>query len=270
MKVAMDGKRLTGKVALVTGGGAGIGRAVAVVLAREGAAVGINYYRNKEGALETLHQIESYGCEGLLLKADVSNPGDVESIVTRLKDRFGKIDILVNNSGIGSESTPDRVTDISMADWDRVIDVNLKGVMLTSKYVLPGMLVRGTGSIINISSIRGLLGNPNLASYCASKGGVVLLSREMALDYARYGVRVNCICPGFVNTEMFRVYLSKQDNPEEALRIFREMSPLNRVGEPEEIAKTVLFFANKASSFITGAVLPVDGGYTASGARSIL
>ena len=157
-----------------------------------------------------------------------------------------------------------------MADWDRVIDVNLKGVMLTSKYVLPGMLVRGTGSIINISSIRGLLGNPNLASYCASKGGVVLLSREMALDYARYGVRVNCICPGFVNTEMFRVYLSKQDNPEEALRIFREMSPLNRVGEPEEIAKTVLFFANKASSFITGAVLPVDGGYTASGARSIL
>ncbi|MCK5736386.1 MAG: SDR family oxidoreductase, partial [Spirochaetaceae bacterium] len=178
--------------------------------------------------------------------------------------------ILVNNSGIGSESTPDRVTDISMTDWDRVIDVNLRGVMLTSKFVLPGMIERGKGSIINISSIRGLLGNPNLASYCASKGGVVLLSREMALDYARYGVRVNCICPGFVNTEMFRVYLSKQDNPEEALRVFREMSPLNRVGEPEEIAKTVLFFANEASSFITGAVLPVDGGYTASGARSIL
>ncbi len=266
----MDGNRLKGKVALVTGAGSGIGRAVAAVFAREGAAVGINYFRNEEGARETLRHIEISGAEGELLKADVSKPGDAESIVTQLKNRFGKIDILVNNSGIGSESTPDRVTEISLADWDRVMDVNLKGVMLTSKFVLPGMMERKQGTIINISSIRGLLGNPNLASYCASKGGVVLLTRETALDYAGFGIRVNCICPGFVNTEMFRGYIEKQEDPGLALKVFEEMSPLNRVGEPEEIAKAVLFFAGDASSFVTGTALPVDGGYTASGARSIL
>jgi NAD(P)-dependent dehydrogenase (short-subunit alcohol dehydrogenase family) len=132
------------------------------------------------------------------------------------------------------------------------------------------MIEQQAGSIINISSIRGLLGNPNLASYCASKGGVVLLSREMALDYARFGIRVNCICPGFVNTEMFQGYIAKQEDPELAVRTFRAMSPLDKVGEPEEIASAALFFAGEASSFVTGTALPVDGGYTASGARSIL
>ena len=266
----MNGNRLEGKTALITGAGSGIGRAIAVVFAREGASIGINYNRNEKGAGETLRLVEEAGSEGMALKADISDADETKAIVDKLNSRFGKIDVLVNNSGIGSETTPDRVVDISLEDWDRVMDVNLKGVMLTSKYVIPGMKERGKGAIINISSIRGLLGNPNLASYCTSKGGVVLLSREMALDYARCGIRVNCICPGFVSTEMFQGYIAKQDDPELALKTFREMSPLDKVGEPEEIAYAALFFAGDASSFVTGTALAVDGGYTASGARSIL
>ena len=265
-----NGNRLEGKTALITGAGSGIGRATAVVFAREGAKVGINYSRNEKGALETLRLVEEAGSEGVILGADISDAGQTQSIVDELIKRFEKIDVLVNNSGIGSETTPDRVVDISLEDWNRVMDVNLTGVMLTSRYVLPGMIERREGSIINISSIRGLLGNPNLAAYSTSKGGVVLLSREMALDYARYGIRVNCICPGFVSTEMFKGYIARQDDPELALKTFREMSPMDKVGEPEEIAFTALFFAGEASSFVTGTALAVDGGYTASGARSIL
>jgi meso-butanediol dehydrogenase / (S,S)-butanediol dehydrogenase / diacetyl reductase len=126
------------------------------------------------------------------------------------------------------------------------------------------------GSIIFISSIRGLLGNPSLASYCASKGGEVLLARQMATDYARRGVRVNCICPGFVLTEMLQGYIGKQDDPAAAQAAFAQMSPMNRIGRPEEIAAAALFFASDASSFVTGTALPVDGGYTAFGARDIL
>jgi NAD(P)-dependent dehydrogenase (short-subunit alcohol dehydrogenase family) len=266
----MTGNRLEGKVALITGAGSGIGRAIAVLFAREGASVGINFSRNEKGARETLRLVEETGSEGVVLKADISAAEEVKSIAEELQARFGKIDVLVNNSGIGSETTPDRVVDIAVEDWDRVMGVNLKGVMLTCKFVLPGMIERRGGSIINISSIRGLLGNPNLASYSASKGGVVLLSKETALDYARYGIRVNCICPGFVSTEMFKGYIAKQEDPELALKTFKEMSPLDKVGDPEEIAYAALFFAGDASSFVTGTALAVDGGYTASGARSIL
>ena len=254
----------------MTGAGSGIGRAVAVLFAEEGALIGINYNRNERGAGETLRLVKAAGSEGIILKADIADAGQAERIVEELHHAYGRIDVLVNNSGIGAEHTPDRVAEISEEDWDRVMAVNLKGVMLVSKYVLPIMTEQRGGSIINISSIRGLLGNPNLASYCASKGGVVLLSREMALDYARFDIRVNCICPGFVNTEMFQGYIAKQEDPELAVRTFRSMSPLNQVGEPEEIAAAALFFAGDASSFVTGTALPVDGGYTASGARSIL
>ena len=132
------------------------------------------------------------------------------------------------------------------------------------------MIRQAQGSIINISSIRGLLGNPTLASYCASKGAVVLLSKQMALDYARHGIRVNAICPGFVLTEMLEGYINKQEDPEAARTSFAGMSPLGRIGEPAEIAAAALFFASPASSFITGTALPVDGGYTAYGMRDIL
>jgi dihydroanticapsin dehydrogenase len=263
-------QRLAGKVALVTGAGSGIGRAIAAAFARESARVGINYCHNAEGAARTLELVRAEGGEGVLLRADVAEAGQVTAMVRELEARFQRVDVLVNNSGIGTSSSPDRVADIDEADWDRVLDVNLKGVMLTCRAVLPGMMRRGSGAIVNISSIRGLVGNPNLASYCASKGGEVLLTRSLALDYARFGVRVNCICPGFVLSEMLAGYIAKQKDPEAARKAFAAMAPMNRIGRPEEIAAAAVFLASEASSFVTGAALPVDGGYTACGARDIL
>jgi NAD(P)-dependent dehydrogenase (short-subunit alcohol dehydrogenase family) len=263
-------KRLADKVALVTGAGSGIGRAIAVAFAREGALVGINFFRNQKGAAGTLERVRAEGAEGVLLQADVAEAGEVAAMARELEERRQRIDVLVNNSGIGTSSSPDRVAEIEEADWDRVLSVNLKGVMLACRAVLPGMMRRGGGSIINIASIRGLLGNPNLASYCSSKGAAVLLTRCLALDYARCGVRVNCICPGFVGSEMLEGYIAKQENPDAARKAFAAMAPLNRIGRPEEIAAAAVFLASEASSFVTGVALPVDGGYTASGARDTL
>ena len=271
MKVSEEPeKRLLGKIALITGAGSGIGAAIAEMFAREGARVGINYCHNREGAEQTLLRVGQAGSDGLLLKADVARESEVAGMIGDLADHFGGIDILVNNSGIGTSKSPDRVVEILEEDWERVMAVNLKGVMLTCKHALPRMIRQAQGSIINISSIRGLLGNPTLASYCASKGAVVLLSKQMALDYARHNIRVNAICPGFVLTEMLEGYINKQEDPEAARTSFAGMSPLGRIGEPSEIAAAALFFASPASSFITGTALPVDGGYTAYGMRDIL
>ena len=271
MKVSEEQeKRLPGKIALITGAGSGIGATIAEAFAREGARVGINYCHNQGGAAETLRRVGKAGSDGLLLKADVAQESEVAAMIEHLVDHFGGIDILVNNSGIGTSKSPDRVAEIIEEDWDNVLAVNLKGVMLTSKHALPWMIRQAQGSIINISSIRGLLGNPTLASYCASKGGVVLLSKQMALDYAHYGVRVNAICPGFVLTEMLEGYINKQEDPQAARTSFAGMSPLGRIGQPTEIAAAALFFASPASSFVTGVALPVDGGYTAYGMRDIL
>lgn len=262
-------KRLDGNIALVTGAGTGIGRAIASHFARHGARIGVNVHKSVEGGQQTVRDIVEQGGEAVLLPADISSTADVEALTERLAQTFGGIDILVNNSGIGTTRTSDRVTDIDEDEWDRVLEVNLKGAMLTSKFVIPYMRKRGGGNIVNISSIRGLLGNPVLASYCASKGGMVLLTKQMALDYAADHIRVNCVCPGFTHTQMLETYLHKQDDPAGARKAFADMAPLRRIGTPEEIACCALFFASDESSFITGAALPVDGGYTANGIRVI-
>ena len=265
----MKNTRLSSKRTIITGSSSGIGAAVAVKFAEEGAVIGLNYHRNHDGAVEILNRIQKLGAEGLLLQGDISDKEEAESIVSKFTEKFGGIDILVNNSGIGS-NTPDTVTEISQEDWERVIAVNLTGSQLMSKFVLPYMIEQGNGNIVNISSIRGLLGNPNLASYSSSKGGLVILTKQMACDYAEFGVRVNCVCPGFTETEMFKGYLNKQADPEESKRRFSNMALLNRVGDPSEIACVVLFFASSASSFITGVALPVDGGYMANAIREII
>lgn len=262
--------RLKGKIALVTGGGSGIGYAICSLFAREGASVGVNVCHSVERGKILVKSILDTGGNALLLKADISKVHETEEMITKLVSQFGGIDILVNNHVIGVKKSTDRVLDIMEKDWDSVMDINLKGAMLTSKYAIPYMIKRGGGSIVNISSIRGLLGSPNLASYCASNGGVVLLTKEMALDYAEYNIRVNCLCPGFIDTDMFKTYLDKQVNPEETRRNFSKMAPMNKIGNPEDIAYPALFLASDAASFITGIALPVDGGYSANGVRRIL
>jgi NAD(P)-dependent dehydrogenase (short-subunit alcohol dehydrogenase family) len=265
----MMDKRLQNKTALVTGAGSGIGRAIALLFARHGAHIGVNVHESLEKGKKTVRDIEAQGGRALLLPADVSHTDEVKEAVEALVTAFDGIDILVNNSGIGTTHTPDRVTDIDDEEWDRVLAVNLKGAMLTSKFAIPHMQKQGGGSIVNISSIRGLLGNPVLASYCASKGGMVLLTKQMAVEFGKENIRVNCVCPGFTHTEMFETYLRKQHDPEGAMRIFADMAPIGRIGTPEEVAHCALFFASNESSFITGAALPVDGGYTANGIRVI-
>ena len=266
--VNLEGQ-LIGKKALVTGAGVGIGKAIAWRFAQEGAQVAVHINRSLENGLKVVNKIQQGKGKATLVQGDLTKKQEIKSVFEKVAKEFGNIDILVYNSGIGTQHSADMVHTITEEDWDTVLSVNLKAFVFLSQLFLPTMIKAGKGSIITISSIRGLLGNPLLASYCASKGGMVLLTKQMALDYAKYNIRVNCICPGFVDTEMFQYYLGKQSDPEASRRIFANMAAMNRIGLPEEIAASAVFFASDASSFVTGVALPVDGGYTANGVREI-
>jgi NAD(P)-dependent dehydrogenase (short-subunit alcohol dehydrogenase family) len=251
--------RLKDKVALITGGTSGIGEATALLFARECAKVAITGRNETRGHAVTAQILESGG-EAIFVRTDVRKADECRRAIDATLTSFGRIDILFNNAGIfyahdALECTED--------EWDLQIDVNLKGTFLMSKYALPGMIAQGGGVIINNSSGWGLVGGDKAVAYCASKGGVVLLTKAMAVDHGRQGIRVNCICPGDVETPML---------PEDAR--FRGMKweeylagcsnrPMGRIGTAEEIAKAVLFLASDDSSFMTGASLVVDGGGTA-------
>ena len=251
--------RLTDKVALITGGTSGIGAATAILFAKEGAKVAITGRNEKRGE-EIISQIRDGGGNAFFVRTDVSKAGDCRRAVEQTLTTFGRLDILFNNAGVFYAHT---TLDCTEEEWDQQIDINLKGTFLMSKYALPSMIAQGSGVIINNSSGWGLVGGDAAVAYCASKGGVVLLTKAMAVDHGRQGIRVNCICPGDVDTPML---------PEDAA--FRGMKwedyvagaanrPMGRVGTADEIAKAVLFLASDDSSFMTGAALVVDGGGTA-------
>lgn len=262
--------QLSGKVAFVTGAGGGIGRAIAIALAREGAAVGINVMSNRAGGEDTLAAIVAAGGKGMVLRGDISEPGIADGLVAALSAELGPVTVLVNNSGIGSPNSIDTVLDIDLDDWDRVMAVNVRGTVLCARAVLRGMIAASGGAIINIASIRGVTAARNLAAYCSSKGAIVSLTQEMALDYARQGVRVNAISPGFVESEMFKGYLDRQPDPTSARARFASTAALNRIGRPEEVAEAVVFLASDEASFVVGANLLVDGGNMANGLRAFL
>lgn len=249
--------KLRDKVAVITGAGSGIGRATALLFAAEGAKVVVADY-SVEGGKETVKLIKEKGGEAIFVATDVSKVADVQKMIKTAIDKYGRLDILYNNAGIEGPLGP--TENVSEADWDRVLSVNLKGVFLGSKYAIPQMLKQGGGVIINTASIAGLVGVANMPAYCASKGGIVLLTKTMALEYVKKNIRVNCICPGAVKTPMLDRFTGSQP---EAEKLIRESEPMGRWSEPEEIAQAALYLASDQSSFVTGTALVVDGGWTA-------
>lgn len=252
-------KRFQDRVILVSGGGSGIGQAAALAFAREGGRV-VVFERGREAARRFETLLGEQGLEGHSLTVDVSRARDVQRGVAAVTIRYGAIHVLVNNAGVEHTAT---LHETAEEDWDRVLGVNLKGVFLLSRQVLPVMVRAGGGAVVNLGSISGLLGWPAYAAYAASKGGVIQLSRQMAVDYARHNIRVNCVCPGTTWTPLVERLFAQEGDPEAARAAIAARHPLGRFARPEEIAEAILFLASEEASFITGAVLPVDGGYTA-------
>lgn len=261
---------LTGRTALVTGAGAGIGRAIAEALGGAGARVGVNVMGNRAGGEATLASIRAAGGDGIVLQGDITVPGEAKVMAQDLLHAFGPVDILVNNSGIGSPGNPDTALEIGLEDWDRVMAVNVRGALQCVQACLPGMIALGRGAIVNVASVRGVTAARGLAAYSASKGAILSLTQQMALDYARSGIRVNAVSPGFVESEMLKGYIHRQPDPEAAHAVMAGTAALGRIGQPHEIADAVLFLVSDDASFITGANLIVDGGGMANGLRSFL
>jgi NAD(P)-dependent dehydrogenase (short-subunit alcohol dehydrogenase family) len=254
--------RLSGKRVLITGGGTGIGRATAELFAREGAHVMVSGRRRPE-LEETVRGMEAIGGRAALVQGDVAQPQDAARMVADTVAAFGGLDILVNNAGIIVRGAS--VTSVAIEDWDRVLGIDLTGVFLVSRFALMEMVrVKQGGSIVNVSSVSGLYGDPNLAPYNAAKGGVNLLTKNMALDYASRGIRVNAVCPGRIATPMPRSRLRPEEDWDAVLARWGQNIPLGRVGRPEDVAHAILFLASDEAQWITGAALVVDGGSTIS------
>jgi NAD(P)-dependent dehydrogenase (short-subunit alcohol dehydrogenase family) len=246
--------RLEGKVALVTGAASGIGRATAVAFAREGAKVVAADVLVDDGE-ETVRLIKEAGGQAVFVKCDVSKRAEVEALVKKAVETYGALHCAFNNAGIEGRMAPS--PDFSEEEWDRIIDVNLKGVWLCLKYELPQMLKQGGGVIVNTASVGGLVGLQGLSPYCASKGGVVQLTRTVALECAQSNIRVNAVCPGGISTPMSK-RLAKQ--PQMGAT---QPAPMRRWGKPAEVAEAVIWLCSDASSFVTGHLMAIDGGFVA-------
>jgi len=250
--------QLNGKVAIVTGAGSGIGQASAQAFAEEGAKVVLVDWNAGSGS-RTAEQIRADGGEAVFHHADVAQAADAEAMVNLAVEKYGRLDVLLNNAAV---QIMGRLTETSEEDWDRLHSVNLKGVFLGCKFAIPVMIRGGGGSVINMASILGFTGDPDLAAYCAMKGGVIALTKAAALTYGPEGVRVNCICPGDVDTPMVQDYFNKEPDPAAARREISQQYAMRRIATPREVARTAVFLASGDSSFTTGAVMVVDGGVT--------
>jgi len=251
--------RLAEKVVIITGAGRGIGRAAALLFASEGARLALVDI-NEESGEAAAEEVRLQGGEAIYVKTDLTHSAQVKMMADTVVEKYGRIDVLYNNAGINHFG---KVTDADEAAWDRVMAVNAKSVFLTCKFVIPIMAKQKKGVIINTGSAASLVGLANLSAYTASKGAVLQLTRNMALDYAKDGIRVNAICPGVTATEMTEQVIYDDPDPKAARERFDRVIPRGSMAAPIEIANAALFLASDESSYITGAAIPVDGGYTA-------
>lgn len=255
--------RVDGKVAVVTGSGNGIGRAIALALAAAGAKVAVADVLADDGA-RTAGEITDAGGAAIFVQTDVSVPEQAATLIERAADELGAPDILVNNAGIGGGR--ELLHEMDLEDFDRVYQVNLRGTFLMSKFAIPHFLAKKDGRIVNIASTYGLIGAPRSAPYCATKGAIINLTRQMAVDYSPYGIRTNAICPGYIDTGLGRRGPTMSPQEYAAANSVREkaagLQPIGRQGMPSEIGEVALFLASDSSSFMTGATVAVDGGCT--------
>jgi len=242
---------LSGKVALVTGGSRGIGREIAIELARHGASVVISYVNNEEKAVEVVKEIQKFSVKGMCIKADVSKEEEVKKLVDAIKDELGTIDILVNNAGINRDTLLIRM---NTQEWDQVIDTNLKGTYLCTRLVAKDMIKKRYGKIINIASVAGVAGNYGQANYSASKAGVIGFTKAVAKELASRGINVNAVAPGLIETDM------TQALKEEVKETLIKSVPMGRLGSPKDVANLVVFLASDKSDYITGQTINIDGG----------
>ena len=247
--------KLQGKVAFISGFGSGLGQAIAVMFAQEGAAVAGTSTTEAKG-VDTVARIERAGGKALFRPGNVGNYQQMEALVDETVNRFGGLDIVVNSAGVRTNGS---ITEISEEDWDRTLDANLKGAFVLSRIAIPHMKKRGGGVILHIAARSGMLGQAGRAAYCASKGGMVRLTEAMAADHAKDKIRVNCICPGPTRTPMVDT-----STPEKLAR-YKTRVPLGRIGEPEDVAYAAVYLASDEASFVTAAILPVDGGTRLTG-----
>jgi NAD(P)-dependent dehydrogenase (short-subunit alcohol dehydrogenase family) len=242
------------KVAIVTGGSSGIGRATAVALAKQGVKLTVAARRAKEGE-ETLRRVKEAGSDGIFVKTDVANETDVRSLVKKTVDRYGKLDYAFNNAGI--EETPTSLIEQTSEKFDQIMNVNVKGVWMCLKYEIPEMIRNGAGAIVNTSSGAGITGIPQAPIYVASKHAVLGLTKSAALEYAKSGIRINAIAPGVIDTEMFERFA---EDDKQLAESFKSMTPIGRIGDPQEIANAVVWLLSDKASFVLGHTMLVDGG----------
>lgn len=249
--------RLTDKICLITGSGSGIGQSSALLFAREGATVIVNDLDASKGT-ETVEQIRAAGGQAEFIRADVTNPSEVDAMVKQSIESFGRIDVLFNNAGISGVGA---LHEVEPDAWDRVMNINIRGVYMPSKYVLPHMMERRAGSIINMSSCIAEIGLARRASYAATKGAVLALTKSMQVDYAPYGIRVNALLPGTIMTPFVENYLkTSYDDPEAAIASLKSRQLSGDLGRPDDVAKAALFLASDDSKFMMGSPLYIDGG----------
>ncbi len=256
--------RLSGRTAVVTGAASGIGLATAHLLANEGARVACADV-NGPGAERAAEQIRCRGGEAMAVEVDVAREEEVEALIRRVLEQWGRLDIMVNNAGV-EVALP--VTETTSQEWERVMGVNARGVFYGCKHAIAVMARQGGGVIVNVASVAGLRGLPLESVYCASKAAVVLLTRSLAVEWARAGIRINCVCPGAVRTPLLEAAVARAvaagGDPESSWQRIAQMHPMGAIAEPEDVARAILFLASDDARMITGVALPVDGGWSAA------